>query len=31
MAAITIYVFSDDLSFFPRGHRHQPVTDATGN
>jgi hypothetical protein len=30
MAAITIYVFSDDLSFFPRGHRHQPVTDASG-
>jgi hypothetical protein len=31
MAAITIYVVSDDLSFFPRGHRQQPVTDAIGN
>ena len=29
MAAITIYVLSDDLSFFPGGHRQQPVTDAT--
>jgi len=30
MAAITIYVLSDDLSFFPSGHRQQRVTDATG-
>ena len=30
MAAITIYVLSDDLSFFPRFHRQQRVTDAGG-
>lgn len=30
MAAITIYVLSDDLSFFPRFHRQQPVTDVGG-
>jgi hypothetical protein len=30
LAAITIYIFSEDLSFFPRGHRHQPVSDGRG-
>ena len=30
MAAITIYVLSDDLSIFPRGHRQQPVSNAGG-
>jgi hypothetical protein len=28
--AITIYVLSDDLSFFPHIYRHQPVSDARG-
>jgi hypothetical protein len=30
MAAITIYVLSDDLSFFPRGQPRPPVSDARG-
>jgi len=30
LAAITIYVMSENLSFFPRGYRHQPASDATG-
>jgi len=30
LAAITIYVLSDDLSFFPRIFRQQPVSDARG-
>jgi hypothetical protein len=30
MAAITIYVLSDDLSFFPSGLRHQPAPIAFG-
>jgi hypothetical protein len=30
MAAITIYVLSDNLSFFPWGHHHQRVTDSRG-
>ncbi|SPF54505.1 conserved hypothetical protein [Candidatus Sulfopaludibacter sp. SbA4] len=29
-AAITIYVMSNDLSFFPRGYRHLPVSDGVG-
>ena len=30
LAAITIYVMSNDLSFFPRGQPLQPVSDASG-
>ena len=30
MAAITIYVMSNDLTFFGFGHQHQPVSDGRG-
>jgi hypothetical protein len=30
LAAITIYVTSNDLSFFGFGHRQQPASDAGG-
>jgi hypothetical protein len=30
MAAITIYVMSNDLTFFGFGHRQQPVSDGRG-
>jgi hypothetical protein len=30
LAAITIYVLSEDLSFFGSGHRQQRVSDARG-
>jgi hypothetical protein len=30
MAAITIYVLSDDLSFFPSGIRQQPASISSG-
>ena len=30
LAAITIYVMSNDLTFFALGHRHPPVSDARG-
>ena len=30
LAAITIYVMSNDLSFFPRGQPRQPVSGARG-
>jgi hypothetical protein len=30
LAAITIYVLSDDLSFFPSGIRRQPISDTRG-
>jgi len=29
-AAISIYVMSNDLTFFALGHRHPPVSDARG-
>jgi hypothetical protein len=30
LAAISIYIMSNDLTFFGFGHRHAPVSDARG-